>query len=151
MKHALLLIVVSLFSINSFAQTRRITRAPVPQTSTTKVTTQTLPIRRVTLYSNGVAYIERRGTVSDHAEINLSFKQSQVDDVLKSMVVLDLGQGKIGAVSYNSSAPASVRTSEISFNVPSKSEDTEEESGGLANVLTQLQGANVLVTSTKGT
>src|SRR5204863_9563535 len=54
---------------------------------------QTLPIRRVILYSNGVAYVERRGTVSGHAEIDLSFKQSQVDDVLKSMVVLDLGQG----------------------------------------------------------
>lgn len=59
-----------------------------------------LPIRRVILYSNGVAYIERRGTVTGNAEINLSFKQSQIDDVLKSMVVLDLGQGKIGAVRY---------------------------------------------------
>ncbi|MEQ1765672.1 MAG: hypothetical protein ABL984_21265, partial [Pyrinomonadaceae bacterium] len=63
-----------------------------------------LPIRRVILYSNGVAYIERRGMISGNAEVNLSFKQSQVDDVLKSMVVLDLNQGKIGAVSYNSSA-----------------------------------------------
>ena len=43
-----------------------------------------LPIRRVILYSNGVAYIERRGAVTGHAEIDLSFKQSQVDDVLKS-------------------------------------------------------------------
>src|ERR1700760_497269 len=68
---------------------------------------QVLPISRVILYSNGVSYIERRGRVTGHAEINLSFKQSQVDDVLKSMVVLDLGQGRIGAVSYNSSAPPS--------------------------------------------
>jgi hypothetical protein len=37
---------------------------------------QTLPIRRITLYSNGVAYIERRGAVTGHPEINLSFKQS---------------------------------------------------------------------------
>ncbi len=42
-----------------------------------------LPIRRVIRYSNGVAYIERRGGVSGNAEVNLSFKQSQVDDVLK--------------------------------------------------------------------
>src|SRR5687768_13701328 len=83
-----------------------------------------LPIRRVILYSNGVAYIERRGSVTGNAEINLSFKQSQVDDVLKSMVVLDLNQGKIGAVSYNSSMPASARTAEIPFDVPSKSEDS---------------------------
>ncbi len=106
-----------------------------------------LPIKRVILYSNGVAYIERRGIVSGDAQIDLSFKQSQVDDVLKSMVVLDLGQGRIGAVSYNSSAPPSAKMSEIPFGVDS---DTEE-GGGLAGVLKQLQGARVLVTSTKGT
>src|SRR5215216_7793246 len=100
-----------------------------------------LPIRRVILYSNGVSYIERRGTVTGNAEINLSFKQSQVDDVLKSMLVLDLGQGKIGAVSYNSSAPASARTAEIAFNVAAQSEETDDDLGGMASVLSQLQGA----------
>jgi hypothetical protein len=109
-----------------------------------------LPIRRVILYSNGVAYFERRGLVTGNAEINLSFKQSQVDDVLKSMVVLDLNQGKIGAVSYDSSMPASARTAEIPFDVPSQSEDKADEAGGIANVLMQLQGAKVVVSSTKG-
>src|SRR5690348_1320083 len=75
------------------------------ESRTLNKTVTSLPIRRVILYSNGVAYIERRGIVSGNAEVNLSFKQSQVDDVLKSMVVLDLNEGKIGAVSYNSSAP----------------------------------------------
>ena len=88
MKRTLLLIVVSLLSVNGFAQTRRAARAVTAPTLNAKTTTQTLPIRRVILYSNGVAYIERRGTVTGHAEIDLSFKQSQVDDVLKSMVVL---------------------------------------------------------------
>ncbi|HEX8128154.1 MAG TPA: hypothetical protein VF527_03565 [Pyrinomonadaceae bacterium] len=104
---------------------------------------QTLPIRRVILYSNGVAYIERRGMVSGHAEVNLSFKQSQVDDVLKSMIVLDLGQGRIGAVSYNSSAPPSARIADIPFSVASAT-----QSSGLAGVLGQLQGARVVVTTT---
>jgi hypothetical protein len=103
---------------------------------------QTLPIRRVILYSNGVAYIERRGLVSGHAEIALSFKQSQVDDVLKSMVVLDLGEGRIGAVSYNSSAPPSARMADIPFSV-----GAETQGGGLASILTQLQGARVVVTT----
>jgi hypothetical protein len=107
-----------------------------------------LPIKRVILYSNGVAYIERRGFVSGNAEVNLSFKQSQVDDVLKSMIVLDLNQGKIGAVSYNSSAPASARTAEIPFSVEAKS---GENGGGISEVLSQMQGARVLVSSVKGT
>jgi len=67
--------------------------------------------------------------------------------VLKSMIVLDLGSGKIGAVSYNSSAPISSRMSEIPFSVDPVSANT----GGIAAVLAQLQGAKVLVTSTKGT
>src|SRR6266478_8131164 len=122
MKRTLLLIVVSLLSVSAFAQTRRTARAATTPTLNAKTTTQTLPIRRVTLYSNGVAYIERRGTVSGHAEIDLSFKQSQVDDVLKSMVVLDLGQGRIGAVSYNSSAPPAARLADIPFSISSSAE-----------------------------
>src|SRR5437762_11128646 len=145
----LLLIVVSLLSINSFPQMRRATRTLAPQTAATRSNTQTLPIRRVILYSNGVAYIERRGMVSGHAEINLSFKQSQVDDVLKSMVVLDLGQGRIGAVSYNSSAPPAARLADIPFSVEPGTQN--ENQGGLAGVLTQLQGAHVLVATANRT
>jgi hypothetical protein len=162
------------FSLNGQAQTRRpsrrtprtlteatVTRA-LPDTPLVARTTAqdsdraprvnagagqtTLPIRRVILYSNGVAYIERRGMVSGHAEVNLSFKQSQVDDVLKSMIVLDLGQGRIGAVSYNSSAPPSARIADIPFSVESATQDS-----GLAGVLRQLQGARVVVTTAQRT
>jgi hypothetical protein len=106
---------------------------------------QSLPLRRVTLYSNGVAYFERRGTVTGRAEIDLSFKQSQVDDVLKSLVVLDLGRGRVGAVSYNSSAPPSARLNEIPFSIDASTNG--EAAGGLAGVLEQLQGARVAVTA----
>src|SRR2546425_2588586 len=149
MKRTLLLIVVSLLSVNGFAQTRRAARAVTAPTLNAKTTTQTLPIRRVILYSNGVAYIERRGTVTGHAEIDLSFKQSQVDDVLKSMVVLDLGQGRIGAVSYNSSAPPAARLADIPFSIESGTDN--ENHGGLAGVLSQLQGAQVVVTTANRT
>jgi hypothetical protein len=148
MKHTLLVILICSLSLNSFAQTRRRAaierRAVAPQT-TAKSTSQTLPIRRVILYSNGVAYIERRGTVTGHAEIDLSFKQSQVDDVLKSMIVLDLGQGRIGAVSYNSSAPPAARMADIPFSI--QADSANENNGGLAGVLSQLQGARVIVST----
>ena len=106
---------------------------------------QLLPLRRVILYSNGVAFIERRGFVSGNAEINLHFKQSQVDDVLKSMLVLDLGDGQIGAVSYNSSAPPSARLAEIPFSIEAGTD--VDSQGGLGGVLRQLQGARVVVTT----
>ena len=145
----LLLVAVSLFSTAQFAQNRTTRRANPTQLTTASAPSQTLPIRRVILYSNGVAYIERRGTVTGHAEISLSFKQSQVDDVLKSMVVLDLGQGRIGAVSYNSSAPPAARLSDIPFSIDAGSEG--ENGGGLAGVLSQLQGAHVAITTANRT
>jgi hypothetical protein len=149
MKRTLLSVLVCLISVQSFAQMRRVTRTSAQPVTTIKTNTQTLPIRRVILYSNGVAYIERRGTVTGHAEVSLSFKQSQVDDVLKSMVVLDMGQGRIGAVSYNSSAPPSARLAEIPFSIQPGSDS--DSNGGLAGVLGQLQGARVIVATAKRT
>ncbi|HEX3145407.1 MAG TPA: hypothetical protein VHQ64_15650 [Pyrinomonadaceae bacterium] len=148
MKHILLLVLICSLSLNSFAQTRRhaaVERRAVAAQTPARPASQTLPIRRVILYSNGVAYIERRGPVTGHAEIDLSFKQSQVDDVLKSMVVLDLGQGRIGAVSYNSSAPPAARMADIPFSILAGTEN--ERNGGLAGVLSQLQGARVVVST----
>jgi hypothetical protein len=144
MKLKVLLTTMLIFSLNAQAQVRT-PRRPVPLNQGSVVTTRAsvLPIRRVLLYSNGVAYIERRGMITGHAEIDLSFKQSQVDDVLKSMVVLDLGQGRIGAVSYNSSAPPSARMADIPFSIAPESENNVQ--GGLAGVLSQLQGARVTV------
>ncbi|MBA3243529.1 MAG: hypothetical protein H0T60_20080, partial [Acidobacteria bacterium] len=144
-------------STHARAQTRRAhspreSRAPSvsAELSNSEAGGRTLPIRRVILYSNGVAYFERRGRVTGRAEISLAFKQSQVDDVLKSLVVLDLGRGRIGAVSYNSSAPPSARLAEIPFSIEAGSKASAEEAGGLAGVLRQLQGARVQVSTPKG-
>lgn len=146
-KVALSLLILLSQLLPVFAQKRTVLRnistSPIKENPDNS---QVLPIRRVILYSNGVAYIERRGVISGNTEINLSFKQSQVDDVLKSMVVLDLGQGRIGAVSYNSSLPASARTAEIPFSVDSRTAND----GGIAGVLSQLQGAKVSVTTKTG-
>ncbi|HQZ97284.1 MAG TPA: hypothetical protein PLP21_13260 [Pyrinomonadaceae bacterium] len=148
MKKLIVLLLVLVCPLSGFMQVARNKRVTaIPETKRPAEAANQLPIRRVILYSNGVAYIERRGFVSGNAEVNLSFKQSQVDDVLKSMVVLDLGQGKIGAVSYNSSAPISSRMAEIPFSVSPVSGD----GGGISSVLSQLQGAKVVVASTKGT
>lgn len=150
MRRFILLPLIFVCAFSGFSQSvKRLRATTQPARGESRLPNSTqLPIRRVILYSNGVAYIERRGTVTGDAEVNLSFKQSQVDDVLKSMVVLDLNSGKIGAVSYNSSAPASARTAEIPFSVDAES--GSEGTGGIAGVLSQLQGAKVAVTSTMG-
>src|SRR5262245_48900670 len=117
MKSIVLVLCVVLFAVISNGQPSN--RSLQQRTSVSPL----LPIRRVVLYSNGVAYVERRGVVTGNVELNLSFKLSQIDDVLKSLIVLDMGQGRIGAVSYNSSEPASSRMSEIPFSVAPISSD----------------------------
>ena len=143
MKANLLLLMLLVCSITVFGQKHNSNNQ-----SNLPAKTNVLQIKKVILYSNGMVYVERRGMISGNAEINLSFKQSQIDDVLKSMVVLDLGKGEIGAVSYNSSVPPSALTSEIPFNIESF---TDDNSGGITGVLPQMQGAKVLVTSAKQT
>jgi hypothetical protein len=150
MKLTLILIVTTLLALSPEAQAQTRTyrhNKSAAKSSEPQSLIQQLPLRRVVLYSNGVAYLERRGTVSGKAEINLHFKQSQVDDVLKSMVVLDLGRGQVGAVSYNSSAPPSARLADIPFSIEAGTENNTL--GGLAGVLRQLQGARVIVTTAK--
>jgi hypothetical protein len=162
MKTLLLLTLVLTFTLNIPAQTnagkrgaspRRVRALAQPKqaqphapASNRSELSHSLPIRRVILYSNGVAYIERRGMVSGHAEVSFSFKHSQVDDVLKSMVVLDLGKGRIGAVSYNSSAPPAARMADIPFSIGAASDD--EGKGGLTGVLAPLRGATSVATAT---
>ena len=150
MKLIVIVLSLALLAPHVPAQSRT-TRQPNPirETAGAQTAGQLLPLRRVILYSNGVAYFERRGTVTGRAEINLSFKQSQINDVLKSMVVLDLGRGRIGAVSYNSSAPPAARLHEIPFSIDAGTDG--DQAGGLAGVLRQLQGARVAITTANRT
>jgi hypothetical protein len=112
-------------------------------------TPSALPVRRVVLYGNGVAFVERRGRVVGRAEVRLPVKPSQMDDVLKSVVVLDLGRGRIGAVGYDTPTPAEAGLGEVGFRLePSSSGDCG--TGGLTAVLRQLQGAQVVAATAGG-
>ena len=64
-----------------------------------------LPVTRVILYKNGVGYFEHAGRVRGSQDVNVDFTTAQLNDVLKSLTVLDLGKGRITGVSYNSAAP----------------------------------------------
>jgi hypothetical protein len=66
-----------------------------------------LPVRRVVLYKNGIGYFEHTGRVTGNQELTIEFTSAQLNDVLKSLTVLDLSGGKISGVGYNSVAPIS--------------------------------------------
>jgi hypothetical protein len=64
-----------------------------------------LPINQVVLFSSGVGYFQRQGEVEGNNRIDLSFPVQDINDLLKSMVLQDLGNGHVSAVSYDSQAP----------------------------------------------
>ncbi len=68
-----------------------------------------LPVQRVVLYKNGVGYFEHSARVHGTQELNIDFTTSQLNDVLKSLTVVDLGEGRISSVRYNSIAPLAER------------------------------------------
>ncbi len=110
-----------------------ITRAQTPDNP--------LPLRRVILYKHGVGYFERQGKVNDDQQISFSFDSSQMNDVLKSLIVLDLSKGKIGAVNFDSVKPLDKRLEEFGLELDSTNE------AGLTMLLGQLKGSRVEVKS----
>ena len=68
-----------------------------------------LPVRRVVLYKNGVGYFEHLGQVHGSQDVHIDFTSAQLNDVLKSLTVLDLAGGRITGVDYNSEAPLARR------------------------------------------
>src|SRR5260370_23465515 len=67
--------------------------------------TQQLPIGQVVLFGSGVGYFQREGTVDGTARVDLSFPVTDINDLLKSMVLRDLDGGHISTVSYHSNPP----------------------------------------------
>jgi hypothetical protein len=54
----------------------------------------------MTLYKHGVGYFRRRGPVEGEA-IKLTFRREEMDDLLKSLTVIDLGEGQVRGVDYD--------------------------------------------------
>lgn len=68
-----------------------------------------LPVKRVVLYKNGVGYFEHMARVRGNQDLAIDFTTTQLNDVLKSLTVVDLGEGRISGVRYNSVAPLDER------------------------------------------
>jgi hypothetical protein len=77
-------------------------RAPAPLE---KPAARGLPLAQVILFSSGVGYFQREGTVEGNARVDLSFPAGDVNDLLKSLVLQDRGGGRVGIVSYDGTEP----------------------------------------------
>jgi len=96
-----------------------------------------LPVKRVVLYKNGVGYFEHLGKVTGNQDFSVDFTTAQLNDVLKSLTVLDLGEGRISAIRYNSVAPVSQQLSGLRLSL--------DENATRADFLNALRGSRLEV------
>ncbi len=94
-----------------------------------------LPVKRVVLFKNGVGYFEHVGSVHGDESVTISFTSGQLNDVLKSLTVLDLNGGRIAGVAYGSSAPANRQLGDLRLPI--------SQDATLAEVLGALRGTRL--------
>jgi hypothetical protein len=111
-----------------------------PEAMAAEKATVEVPVTRVVLFSSGVGYFEHDGRVSGDATAKLDFKTAQINDILKSMVLMDLDGGAISTVNYASQDP--IARALKSFGVDLSGNPT------LGQLLGQLRGVQVEIAGT---
>ncbi len=102
-----------------------------------------LPISQITLYRSGVGHFVRQGFVEGDADLQLRFNVEQINDVLKSMYLLDLGGGRIETVGYTSNIPLERRLGGFLIDI--------SDSPSLHQLLDRLRGVPVKLETTDRT
>jgi hypothetical protein len=64
-----------------------------------------VPLKRIVLFNSGVGFFEHASEIDGDAQVELKFNVENVNDLLKSMVLQDLGGGHISTVTYGSQDP----------------------------------------------
>ena len=65
----------------------------------------TLPLTRVVLFNAGVGYFHREGRVDGDAKLELRFPEADINDLIKSLVLIDRDGGKVKPITYDNRAP----------------------------------------------
>src|SRR6202167_957323 len=94
-----------------------------------------LPIREVILYKHGVGFFERAGKLEAGDMARIDFKSEDMNDVLKSLTIIERRGGKISGARYDASEPLEERLKNFPFAVGADST--------LAVFLDQMKGARV--------
>src|SRR5215470_2216672 len=110
-------------------------RAQTPPIPARPVQPGNIPVRRVILYKNGIGYFEHVGRVSGNQTVTVAFNSTQLNDVLKTLTTIDLGNGRVTGVSYNSQAPLTQRLDGLRLPVG--------EHATLPQLLDALRGARI--------
>ncbi len=116
-------------------------RAGRAAASAAKTAEAALPLSRVVLFSSGVGYFQREGTVEGNASLELAFRTAEINDLLKSLVLRDLDGGQITGVNYASRDPVARTLRSFAIDLTGNPD--------LAGVLAQVRGEAVEVSTSE--
>jgi len=102
-----------------------------------------LPVTRVVLYRSGVGYIERFGRISGDATLTLAMRESQMNDLLKSLILVDFDGGQILPAQYTPRDPLERTLSAFAVQL--------SDNPSMSALLTRLRGAPVEIQTDKET
>ncbi|MBN1835903.1 MAG: hypothetical protein JW820_08630, partial [Spirochaetales bacterium] len=94
-----------------------------------------IPLSKVVLFSSGVGYFQREGTVDGNSKLELSFRTADVNDLLKSLIARDFDGGQVAAVNYASRDPITRTLRSFAVDLTSDPD--------LAGILAQVRGEAV--------
>jgi len=112
-------------------------RFAAAQSGSAAPATAQVPVTKVVLFSSGVGYFEHSGSVSGNSATELRFKTSQINDILKSLVLQDQDGGRVGAITYPSQDPLAKTLKSFQVDIT--------QNPSLAQLLNQLRGARVTI------
>lgn len=92
-----------------------------------------VPVSRVVMYQSGIGYVERTAKVSTD-ELVLSIRPDQINDILKSLTVIDRGNGRPVSISLPVDRNTLDRLAEIPEQI---------QGGGIRSLLSAFRGAHV--------
>ena len=100
-----------------------------------------LPVTRVVLFTSGVGFLQREGEVTGNASVELSFRTDQINDLLKSLVLQDLGGGKIAPVVFGSRDPLEHTLKSFAIDIT--------DNPPLGELLNRMRGVEAQITAPK--
>jgi hypothetical protein len=96
-----------------------------------------LPLTKVVLFTSGVGFFQHAGKVTDDASVEMKFAADDVNDLLKSMVLEDLGGGTVSTVSYASRDPITKTLGTFAVNLT--------DNPSLGQILGRLRGEKIAI------
>ena len=98
-----------------------------------------LKVKKVIIFKHGVSYYILEGILKGTGKFELEFKIDEMNDVLKSLFVLDASEkGYISSISYDAALETNQLLKSIMLNIP--------DQDSLSSLVTQIKGAGISLT-----